>query len=130
MFNFKKKPLSEDAQYIKDIVISNSENDNIKKMISPISDEYFLIDNENQISICISDGKIVFSNHVFLYEKTFNLSFTDSLKKLVKENMEIEMQDLKKSLFKNETALLSKVLRLANKPEFPLIINHNFKKTS
>ena len=85
--------------------------------MSPISDEYFLIDSENEISICIGDEHVTLSNHIFLYKKIFGLSFTDKLKKTVKENMEKEMQLLKQSLFNNETNLLSNVLKLASNKE-------------
>lgn len=127
MFTFKEKKLPEHAQYIMDIVTVYAEKKGIKKSISPISDEYFLIDDKNEIYICIEDGKVTISNHTFLYKKIFTLSFTDSLKKVVKESIENEMQTLKKSLFKNETELLGKVLDLAGSEHKPLVITHNFK---
>ncbi len=121
--------MKEDAKFIIDIVSNYSSNASIKKLISPISDEYFLIDRKNKISICISDGEITLSNHTFLYKKLFNLSFTDRLKKQIKEHMEQEMQLLKQSLFKNETELLSKILTFSDKKEKPVIIKHNFKSS-
>lgn len=129
MFLFNKKEMKEDAKFVNDIVSNYSKNQSIKKLISPISDEYFLIDRKNKISICIGDGKVTLSNHTFLYEKFFNLSFTDKLKKQIKEQVEQEMQLLKQSLFKNETELLSKILTLSNKKEKPVIIKHNFKSS-
>ncbi|PIA78594.1 hypothetical protein BFR04_03410 [Gaetbulibacter sp. 4G1] len=129
MFSFKKKAMKEDAKFIIDIVSNYSSNESIKKLISPISDEYFLIDRKNKISICISDGEVTLSNHTFLYKKLFNLSFTDRLKKQIKEHMEQEMQLLKQSLFKNETELLSKILTITNKKTKPVIIKHNFKSS-
>ncbi len=129
MFNFKKKKIAEDAQLIIDIVNNYASNSSIKKMISPISDEYFLLDKKNRISICIGDSVVTFSNHVYLYKKSFNLSFTDSLKKTIKLKMEEEMQILKKSLFKNEINLLDKINGLSIQKEKPLIIRHNFKSS-
>ncbi|RNL83396.1 hypothetical protein ED312_15070 [Sinomicrobium pectinilyticum] len=126
MFGFKKRELTEDEKYIKEIIQYFSENDNVKKLISPISEEYFLIDDENQIYICIGNGNFSLSNHKFLYEKVFNLSFTEELKKQVRHNMEIEMQALKKSLFKNETDLLDKVLKVVNNAKKGQILNHDF----
>ena len=127
MFTFKKKPIKEDAKFIIDIVSNYSDDESIKKLISPISDEYFLIDDKNKISICISDGKVTLSNHTFLYKKLFGLSFTDRLKKQIRKAMEQEMQLLKESLFKNETDLLSKILNLSTKKNNPYIIKPNFK---
>ena len=109
MFSLKKKPLTEDAQHIINIVEEYSNKKDI--------------DSENEISICIGDEHVTLSNHVFLYKKVFNLDFTDKLKKTVKENIEEEMQLLKESLFNNETNLLSSVLKLAHKKE-------NIKKAS
>ncbi|MFI1772993.1 hypothetical protein [Thalassobellus citreus] len=129
MFTFKKKEIKEDAQYVIDIVKKYSSDKNIKKLISPISDEYFLIDYKNEISICISDSEVTISNHTFLYKKLFNLSFTDMLKKEVKNHMEVEMQLLKKSLFKNETDLLAKILTLSTEKKKPQVIKHNFKNS-
>ncbi len=117
MFSLKKKTVSEDAQHIIDIVEEYSNKKDIKKLMSPISDEYFLIDSENEISICIGDEHVTLSNHVFLYKKIFSLSFTDKLKKTVKENMEQEMQLLKQALFNNETNLLCNVLKMASNKE-------------
>ena len=127
MFGFKKKVLPEDAQYVLDIVSKYSSSREIKKLISPISDEYFLIDDDNEVSLCISNENVMISNHKFLYRKAFNIAFTDRLKKLVRENMELEMQVLKKSLFENETHLLSKISTLATKKDAPQIIKPNFK---
>lgn len=129
MFNFKKKKIAEDAQLIIDTVNNYASNSSIKKMISPISDEYFLLDKKNRISICIGDSVVTFSNHVYLYKKSFNLSFTDTLKKTIKLKMEEEMQILKKSLFKNEINLLDKINGLSIQKEKPLIIRHNFKSS-
>lgn len=126
MFGLKKREPTEDEKYIKEIVQYFSENDNVKKLISPISEEYFLIDDENQIYICIGNGNFSLSNHKFLYEKVFNLSFTEELKKQIRHNMETEMQALKKSLFKNETDLLDKVLKIANNAKKVQILNHDF----
>ncbi|MBZ0326702.1 MAG: hypothetical protein K8F54_03795 [Altibacter sp.] len=127
MFTFKKKAVEKDVQYIIDIIANYTSKKDIKKFISPISDEYFLIDDENQIYLCIGNGEVTFSNHVFLYKKTFSLSFTEKLKKQIKNSIEEEMQLLKKSLFKNETQLLSKVLRIAEKEMNSSVITHNFK---
>ncbi len=126
MFLFKKKELTEDAQYVKDIIVLYSEKESIKKLISPISNEFFIIDENNQIYICISDGKVTISNHIFLYKKLFNFSFTEELKKIVRKSMEQEMQSLKKSLFKNETQLLSKVFEVASDVKASSIIKPDF----
>lgn len=127
MFNFKKKTLSEEAQLIQDIAVNFATNKAIRKLISPISDDCFLIDDKNQITVCISDGEIILANHTYLYKKMFNISFTDSLKKRIKQHLESEMQQLKKTLLNNEINLLDKVKAYSKKEQKALIINHNFK---
>lgn len=129
MFLLKKKPLGEDDQYVIEIIDKFSRNGEIKKMISPLSDEYYLLDEKNKISVCISNEEVIISNHVFLYKKQFNLSFTDRLKKQVREHIEEDMQKLKNELFKNETTLLSNILKLSTeqKAPVPLVIKPLFK---
>lgn len=130
MFLFKKQALTEDAQYVKEIIENYSKKDHVKKMVSPLSDEYFLIDEEHQVYICIGYDRVTLSNHKFLYKKSFPLHFMEKLQKIVKENMEIEMQELKKSLFKNETDLLCTVLKIATDKEKSHIITPNFQEKS
>lgn len=129
MFNFKKKALSEDAQLIHDIAVNYATNKDIRKLISPISDDCFLIDDKNQITVCIGDGEIILANHTYLYKKAFNLSFTDALKKSVRQFLEQEMQTLKKTLLKNEINLLDKIKVLSNKEQKPIILRPNFKSS-
>ncbi len=129
MFNFKKKEIAEDAKLIIDIVNNFSGDSSIKKLVSPISEDYFLLDEKNQVAICIADGEITFSNHVYMYKNTFNLSFTDGLKKKIKQQMEKEMQELKAQLFRNEVNLLDKINGLSAKEKTPIILRPNFKSS-
>ncbi len=127
MWLFKKKALTEDAQYVKEIIEKYSRKNHIKKMVSPLSYEYFLIDEEHEVYICIGYNKVTLSNHKFLYKKFFPLHFIEVLQKIVKENMEIEMQEMKKAFFRDETDLLSSVLKIATENEKSNIIIPNFK---
>lgn len=81
----------------------------VKKLISPISNEYIFEDDERKIAILIGDGNIHISNHDFHYTKNFNINFTDKLKKKIRIKIEEERQELKKVLFKNEVDLLQKI---------------------
>ena len=51
-----------------------------------------------------------------------------NLKKLVRESIENQMQEFKKSLFKNETELLQRVFEMADTEKTPTIIKPNFKE--
>ncbi|AUS05661.1 hypothetical protein [Pseudotamlana carrageenivorans] len=129
MFNFESKATREDCKFIIDIIKNYSEDQSIKKLISPISDEYYLLDEKNQVSICIADDEIILANHIYLYKKAFNLAFTSDLKKIIKKQMEKEMQDLKKTLFKNEINLLDKILNLSARKKKSLTITPNLKSS-
>ncbi|OBQ57301.1 hypothetical protein VQ01_02160 [Tamlana sp. s12] len=129
MFNFESKATREDCKFIIDIINNYSEDQSIKKLISPISDEYYLLDEKNQVSICIADDEIILANHIYLYKKAFNLAFTSDLKKIIKRQMEKEMQDLKKTLFKNEINLLDKILKLSARKKKALTITPNLKSS-
>ncbi len=125
-FNFLKKDnnLSEDAKYVIDIVNKYAADPKIKKIIDTY--DYFLIDDENEITVCIGEGKVMISNHVFLYKKTFNLSFTDQLKKIVKDDIKSEVKLLKENLFKNETGLLGNISKLNADTKMPKNITASF----
>lgn len=129
MFNFESKATREDCKFIIDIIKNYSEDQSIKKLISPLSDEYYLLDEKNQVSICIADDEIILANHIYLYKKAFNLAFTSDLKKIIKRQMEKEMQDLKKTLFKNEINLLDKILNLSARKKKALTITPNLKSS-
>lgn len=108
---FKKKEMSEDEKLVKDIVEKYLKK-SVPKFVAPISQEYIIRDDENQVFICIGHGFVNISNHRFLYKKNFSLSFTETLCKGVRRAIEKERQDLKNQLFKNEVELLQNVLNL------------------
>ena len=106
--NSYKNNLTEDEVLIKDIVNKSLDKD-IKRLIAPISDEYLLIDEEDELYICVSNNSITISNHKFLYKKNLTSTFTDSLKKRIKEAIDKDRQELKKQLFTNEIGLLTNI---------------------
>ena len=106
--NSYKNNLTEDEVLIKDIVNKSLDKD-IKRLIAPISDEYLLIDEEDELYICVSNDSITISNHKFLYKKNLTSTFTDSLKKRIKEAIDKDRQELKKQLFTNEIGLLTNI---------------------
>jgi len=107
-----KKTLPSREEVIITSLVNKYLNQEVKKLISPISNEYFLINEINQIYICIGDEKIQISNHEFHYSKNFYLDFTSNLKKKIRTEIEKERQQLKKELFKNEIDLLQKINEL------------------
>ena len=108
---FKKKEMSEDEKLVSGIVEKYLKKA-VPKLIAPISMEYIIRDDENQVYICIGHGFVNISNHKFLYKKNFSLTFTENLCKEVRRAIEKERQDLKNQLFKNEVELLQNILNL------------------
>jgi len=108
---FKDKELSADEKLVKGIVEKYLKK-SVPKLVAPISQEYIIRDDDNQVYICIGHGFVNISNHRFLYKKNFSLSFTEALCKEVRRAIEKERQDLKGQLFKNEVELLQNILNL------------------
>ena len=76
---------------------------------APISQEYFIIDKDNEVHVCLSESSIRVANHSYLYEVT--LSAHAMTKYLVKAKQKVEdrTKEIKKELFKNEVDLIDKV---------------------
>lgn len=104
--------MTKDYLYVRDIVRQFLTNERVEKLISPESNEYFLLNKQAGVSVCISDGKVLIANHMYLYKQDYQLSLTDSLKKEVRAAIEKERQELKKELFINEISLLQRIYRL------------------
>ena len=110
---YDEEKATDDEKYVKEIIESSLTYPEVKKVIIPLRDsnspDYLIIDKENQIHISVENNHVDISNHNFLYKKTFNLNFTDELKRIIKGKLEEERKDLKESLFQNEIGLLTKI---------------------
>lgn len=111
-FKFIKEPIpTKDELYIKSIVERFLKDEDIKKLVNPIQQEYFLIDSKSGINILIRDSNIEISNHRFLYRRQVSLSFSDTLSKKIAIKIGEDVQKVKKELFKNEIDLLRNILK-------------------
>ena len=79
---------------------------------APISDEYFIIDREKQIFICVKNSSIKISNHKYLYEVTLPLKDTERIVKKIRQKIQERADAIKKELFKNEYDLIEKIKNL------------------
>lgn len=106
-----KKDLSgnEEAKETLEIVNKLLARTDVERLISPKSDEYFLIDRVNQYCVVIGDDKILIANHTFSVPVELGLEFTESVKKIVRDKLEDERQALKGSLFENKVDLLKRI---------------------
>ena len=100
---------NEEAKTTIDIVNKLLDRNDVDRVISPISDEYFLIDKVNEYSIVIGHDKITLANHKFSTTVELGLSFTESVKKIVRDRLEEERQALKATLFENKLDLLNRI---------------------
>lgn len=111
-FKFIKEPIpTKDELYIKSIVERFLKDEDIKKLVNPIQQEYFLIDSKSGVNILIRNSNIEISNHKFLYRRQVSLSFSDALAKKVAIKIGEDVQKVKKELFKNEIDLLRNILK-------------------
>jgi len=108
-WTLNKKKINDDELIINDIVDKCLNRVDVERLISPLADEYFLIDKVNEICVLISTEKITISNHNYSIQKQMGLSFNEKLKKIVRNKIDEERQELKRILFKNETDLLLKI---------------------
>lgn len=81
---------------------------------SPISEEYFILDRDNKISICISDYSVRICNHDYLYEINLSIGVCESIKSKIKKSIQSKVDIIKKELFKNELDLVGKISNIYN----------------
>lgn len=103
----KKQAIEE--RKVKDLVTKMLNAKHVEKLISPRSDEYFLLDKQNQLSLCIEHAGVKIANHSYLVRIQTTLKFAESLKDLISANLEEDRQSLKKELFKNQIDLIDNI---------------------
>lgn len=109
-WNLKKiEQGNEEATITKDIILKMLDRNDVEKIISPKSDEYFLIDKINEYCVVICDDKIILANHKFSTIVELGFRYTESIKKIVKDRLEEERQVLKATLFENKLTLLHRI---------------------
>lgn len=105
----KNEKDEEEAKLTLEIVKKLLDRPDVERIISPNSDEYFLIDRVNEYCVIIGDDKIILANHKFSTNVELGLSFTEEVKKIVRDRLEIERQALKETLFENKVDLLKRI---------------------
>lgn len=100
---------NEEAKETIEIVNKLLDRTDVERIISPISDEYFLIDKVNEYCVVIGHDKIILANHKFSTTVELGLSFTEKVKTIVRDRLEDERQALKATLFENKIDLLRRI---------------------
>jgi len=85
---------------------------NLESHYSPLHNEYFILDKENDLGVCISEGYIKISNHNYLYEMPLSLKSYDTCMKKIRDSIESKTEKIKKDFFKNEIGLISNLLKI------------------
>lgn len=109
---FKSDVPPKDYLYIRDIIVKYLNDGNIQKLVSPSSGEYFLINQKDHVNICVTERKIIISNHIYRYEKEFHFQLIERLIKIIKNKIESDRQKLKTELFQDEIDILRKIVIL------------------
>ena len=91
------------------LIVGMLQDPDIKKMIAPNTDEYFLVDDSRKVYVCVEDSNVRISNHDYLIVTRTRMGFTDDLKSTMRNALEVERQALKKELFKNKIDLIDKI---------------------
>lgn len=79
---------------------------------APLSQEYFILDRERSISICISDSSVRISNHKYLYEVPFSLNVATIYINKVRDKIQEKAESIKKDLFRNEVDLINQITKI------------------
>tara|TARA_R110000796_G_scaffold190518_1_gene307268 strand:- start:521 stop:868 length:348 start_codon:yes stop_codon:yes gene_type:complete len=105
----KSVEIIEEEEIVKGIIDKLLNRDDVERLISPNSDEYFLIDSKNEYCVVISQDKFIIANHEFSVPVELGMTFNENIKKIVRNKIEAERQILKKTLLQNKTNLLKKI---------------------
>ena len=96
---------------LKDLIIGMLSDPEVQELVSPKSDEYMLIDEVNQMNLCIEASSIKVANHAYSMDIQLRMKFCEEMKKLVKDKVEVDRQQKKKTMFKNQIDLLDKLTK-------------------
>lgn len=103
-FNLKKRKIRE--------LIESILKKNVDIHIGPNTGEYFIIDKHNSVSIMVSHKIVRVANHKYMYDSSFELSFLEDIKKIIKDEIQKRTDSIKKQLFRNEIDLFQKLAEI------------------
>jgi len=106
---FKYKPTHQEQQFI-DIVSKLLEHPKTSLKMTPLTDKYFLINEQKHYYILLQNSGIQLTNTKFSFCKSIHPKAYDMVIKNIHTHMEVNRQILEDKLFKNETTMLDTVL--------------------
>jgi hypothetical protein len=106
---FKYTPTQQEQQFI-DIVAKLLEHPKTSLRMTPLTDKYFLINEQKHYYILLQNSGIQLTNTKFSFCKSIHPKAYDMVIKNIHAHIELNRQILEDKLFKNETTMLNTVL--------------------
>lgn len=106
---FKYIPTPQEQQFI-DIVAKLLEHPKTSLRMTPLTDKYFLINEQKHYYVLLKENGIQITNSKFSFAKSLHPKAYDVIISMIHDNMETSRQALEDRLFKNETIMLESVL--------------------
>ena len=106
---FKYTPTSQEQQFI-DIVAKLLEHPKTSLKMTPLTDKYFLINEQKHYYVLLKENGIQITNSKFSFAKSLHPKAYDMIINNIHAHMEENRQILEDKLFVNETNMLNIVL--------------------
>ena len=106
---FKYTPTSQEQQFI-DIVAKLLEHPKTSLKMTPLTDKYFLINEQKHYYVLLKENGIQITNSKFSFAKSLHPKAYDMIISNIHAHMEENRQILEDKLFVNETNMLDTVL--------------------
>jgi len=106
---FKYTPTSQEQQFI-DIVSKLLEHPKTSLRMTPLTDKYFLINEQKHYYVLLQNTGIQLTNTKFSFCKSLHPKAYDMVIENIHTHIEANRQSLEDKLFRNETTMLDTVL--------------------
>ncbi len=107
---FKYTPTGQEQQFI-DIVTKLLEHPKTSLRMTPLTDKYFIINEQKHYYVLLQNSGIQLTNTKFSFCKSLHPKAYDMVIKNIHTHMEVNRQALEEKLFKNEISMLDTVLK-------------------
>ena len=106
---FKYTPTAQEQQFI-DIIAKLLDHPKTSLRMTPLTDKYFLINEQKHYYILLKDSGVQITNTKFSFAKSIHPKAYDMIIENIHTHIEDNRQALEEKLFKNETNMLETVL--------------------
>ena len=106
---FKYTPTPQEQQFI-EIITKLLDHPKTSLRMTPLTNKYFLINEQKHYYVLVKDSGIQLSNSKFSFAKSIHPKAYDMIINTIHTHIEDNRQALEEKLFKNETNMLETVL--------------------